>query len=84
MAEIDYQFPDVTLLDEPPPNGEQADEELLDSAARLAQKLNEFGVTGQIKHICPGPVVTTYESSPTPASGTRAQERKEFQQSQTR
>src|SRR5215210_5842751 len=66
MGENDYQYPDVTLLCEPARHGGQSDDELLDSAARLAQKLNEFGVTGQIKHICPGPVVTTYEFKPDP------------------
>ena len=66
MGENSYQYPDVTLLYEPTRRGEQSDGDLLDSAARLAQKLNEFGVTGQIKHICPGPVVTTYEFKPDP------------------
>jgi S-DNA-T family DNA segregation ATPase FtsK/SpoIIIE len=61
MAETDYQYPGVTLLNELPRHSRQADEELLDFAARLAQKLKGFGVTGRIEHICPGPVVTTYE-----------------------
>src|SRR5260221_14786104 len=30
-------------------------------ATKLAEKCREFNVTGQIKYICPGPVVTTYE-----------------------
>jgi S-DNA-T family DNA segregation ATPase FtsK/SpoIIIE len=66
MGETDYHYPDVTLLCEPARHDGQSDDELLDSAARLAQKLNEFDVTGQIKHICPGPVVTTYEFKPDP------------------
>jgi S-DNA-T family DNA segregation ATPase FtsK/SpoIIIE len=66
MGENDYQYPDVTLLCEPARHGGQSDDELLDSAARLAQKLSEFGVAGQIKHICPGPVITTYEFKPDP------------------
>ncbi|MFL6284680.1 MAG: DNA translocase FtsK, partial [Pyrinomonadaceae bacterium] len=33
---------------------------------RVAEKCKEFNVTGQIKHICPGPVVTTYEFKPDP------------------
>jgi DNA segregation ATPase FtsK/SpoIIIE-like protein len=61
-----YQFPDTALLNAPPPYHEQADEELLVRATRLAEKLKEFNVTGQIKHICPGPVVTTYEFKPDP------------------
>src|ERR1700692_2528805 len=35
-------------------------------ATRLAEKCREFNVTGQIKYICPGPVVTTYEFKPDP------------------
>jgi S-DNA-T family DNA segregation ATPase FtsK/SpoIIIE len=61
-----YKMPDVAFLNAPPPHGEQEDEELLSLAARLAEKCKEFNVTGQIKHICPGPVVTTYEFKPDP------------------
>src|SRR4029434_10556659 len=45
---------------------EQADDELLSMATKLAEKCREFNVTGQIKFICPGPVVTTYEFKPDP------------------
>jgi S-DNA-T family DNA segregation ATPase FtsK/SpoIIIE len=61
-----YQFPETALLNAPPPYHEQADEELLGSATRLAEKLKEFNVTGQIMHILPGPAVTTYEFRPDP------------------
>jgi S-DNA-T family DNA segregation ATPase FtsK/SpoIIIE len=62
----DYRMPEVEFLNAPPPHSEQADEELLQLATRLAEKCKEFNVTGQIKHICPGPVVTTYEFKPDP------------------
>ncbi len=62
----DYKLPYVEFLNPPPPHREQADEELLNLATRLAEKCREFNVTGQIKHICPGPVVTTYEFKPDP------------------
>ncbi len=62
----DYSLPPVEFLNEPPPHSEQADAELLGLATRLAEKCKEFNVTGQIKHICPGPVVTTYEFKPDP------------------
>ena len=61
-----YRIPGVEFLNAAPPHGEQADEELLGLATRLAEKCKEFNVTGQIKHICPGPVVTTYEFKPDP------------------
>ena len=62
----DYSMPELEFLKAPPPHSEQADEELLGLATRLAEKCKEFNVTGQIKHICPGPVVTTYEFKPDP------------------
>ncbi|HEX8775444.1 MAG TPA: DNA translocase FtsK 4TM domain-containing protein [Pyrinomonadaceae bacterium] len=65
-AITDYKIPNVEFLNAPPPHSEQADEELLQLATRLAEKCKEFNVTGQIKHICPGPVVTTYEFKPDP------------------
>ncbi len=65
-ALLDYNLPEHLFLTAPPPRHEQADEELLQIATRLAEKCKEFNVTGQIKHICPGPVVTTYEFKPDP------------------
>ncbi len=62
----DYSLPPLEFLNEAPPHSEQADVELLGLATRLAEKCKEFNVTGQIKHICPGPVVTTYEFKPDP------------------
>ena len=62
----DYALPPLHFLNEAPPHSEQADAELLSLATRLAEKCKEFNVTGQIKHICPGPVVTTYEFKPDP------------------
>lgn len=62
----DYALPALHFLNEAPPHSEQADAELLALANRLAEKCKEFNVTGQIKHICPGPVVTTYEFKPDP------------------
>jgi S-DNA-T family DNA segregation ATPase FtsK/SpoIIIE len=60
----DYTPPPLEFLNEAPEHNEQADAELLSLATRLAEKCKEFNVTGQIKHICPGPVVTTYEFKP--------------------
>jgi S-DNA-T family DNA segregation ATPase FtsK/SpoIIIE len=65
-AATDYQLPPVNLLNEPQMRREQADDELLQMATKLAEKCREFNVTGQIKFICPGPVVTTYEFKPDP------------------
>jgi len=65
-AMLDYVYPSLDYLNPAPPRREQADEELLQIAQRVAEKCKEFNVTGQIKHICPGPVVTTYEFKPDP------------------
>jgi S-DNA-T family DNA segregation ATPase FtsK/SpoIIIE len=61
-----YLLPPLGFLNEAPPNCQQADAELLGIASRVAETCKEFNVTGQIKHICPGPVVTTYEFKPDP------------------
>jgi DNA segregation ATPase FtsK/SpoIIIE, S-DNA-T family len=63
---LDYKYPSMEYLNAAPPRREQADAELLEIAKRVAEKCKEFNVTGQIKHICPGPVVTTYEFKPDP------------------
>jgi S-DNA-T family DNA segregation ATPase FtsK/SpoIIIE len=65
-AMLDYALPQTDYLNDAPPRREQADDELLQIAQRVAEKCKEFNVTGQIKHICPGPVVTTYEFKPDP------------------
>jgi len=56
-----YKLPSSSLLR--PPEEEQGvdEDELKDRAARLVEKLAEFGVTGQVTQIHPGPVVTTFE-----------------------
>jgi S-DNA-T family DNA segregation ATPase FtsK/SpoIIIE len=66
VAMLNYKFPPPEFLNAAPPRREQADDELLQIAQRVAEKCKEFNVTGQIKHICPGPVVTTYEFKPDP------------------
>jgi S-DNA-T family DNA segregation ATPase FtsK/SpoIIIE len=62
----DYKLPAEDLLTAAPPRLEYADEEYYALATRLAEKCKEFNVTGKIEHICPGPVVTTYEFKPDP------------------
>ncbi|HUI41390.1 MAG TPA: DNA translocase FtsK, partial [Terriglobia bacterium] len=56
-----YKLPSPALLR--PPEEEQGvdEDELKDRAGRLVEKLAEFGVTGAVTQIHPGPVVTTFE-----------------------
>ncbi|HEU0264695.1 MAG TPA: DNA translocase FtsK, partial [Geobacterales bacterium] len=61
----DFQLPPLTLLDPPPAESGVVDEELLAANARtLEQKLKDFGVSGQVTAIAPGPVITLYEFAP--------------------
>ncbi len=59
-----YKLPNATLLR--PPEDQQGidEEELKERAARLTEKFSEFGVTGAVTQIHPGPVVTTFEFKP--------------------
>jgi S-DNA-T family DNA segregation ATPase FtsK/SpoIIIE len=59
-----YKLPSTALL-RPPDVEERIDEkELKERALRLTEKFAEFGVTGTVTQIHPGPVVTTYEFKP--------------------
>jgi S-DNA-T family DNA segregation ATPase FtsK/SpoIIIE len=59
-----YKLPGTNLLR--PPDDEQGidEEELKERALQLTGKFNEFGVTGAVTQIHPGPVVTTFEFKP--------------------
>jgi len=60
----DFVFPAVGML-RPPVRQEAVDErELMQRAQQLMEKCKEFDVHGQVHHIHPGPVVTTYEFKP--------------------
>ena len=59
-----YKLPSATLLR--PPEAEQGidEDELKERAVHVTDKFAEFGVTGAVTQIHPGPVVTTYEFKP--------------------
>jgi S-DNA-T family DNA segregation ATPase FtsK/SpoIIIE len=60
----DFVFPSLNLL-RPADSQKAIDEnELLQRASQLMEKCKEFDVHGQVHHIHPGPVVTTYEFKP--------------------
>ncbi len=62
----EYKLPATDILVPPAPRSEIADEELKERAIQLAEKCREFNVSGQVKQISPGPVVTTFEFKPDP------------------
>jgi DNA segregation ATPase FtsK/SpoIIIE, S-DNA-T family len=63
---VEYKLPTVDMLTPPSARSEVADDELLERAQQLAEKCKEFNVSGQVKQISPGPVVTTFEFKPDP------------------
>jgi S-DNA-T family DNA segregation ATPase FtsK/SpoIIIE len=60
-----YKLPPLALLDVPPSEHAFVDEAALERSARLLeQKLGDFGVTGRVVEVQPGPVVTMYKLEP--------------------
>ena len=59
-------MPTLSFLRQPEDEIEFDTEELQAKAAALAAKCSEFKVTGEVKQIHPGPVVTTFEFKPDP------------------
>ena len=65
--EGDFITPPLSLLDSPPSTERRVDRGLLEMNARLLEKkLLDFGIDGEVKEICPGPVITMYEFAPAP------------------
>ncbi len=62
----EFVLPNLSFLQEPPDSLEYDEQELVQRAHKLTMKCAEFGVTGQVKQIHPGPVVTTFEFKPDP------------------
>ena len=67
-----YSFPDINLLSSAKDKTAQhlSQKELEKVAAKLEEVLQEFGVSGKIVQIRPGPVVTLYELEPAPGTKT--------------
>ena len=59
-----YKLPSSSLLHRPDEQNAVDEAELKAIAEDILSKCAEFDVTGQITHINPGPVVTTYEFKP--------------------
>ena len=60
----DFVFPSVNMLRPADSQKTVEEDELLQRAGQLMEKCKEFDVHGQVNHIHPGPVVTTYEFKP--------------------
>jgi DNA segregation ATPase FtsK/SpoIIIE, S-DNA-T family len=69
-APLTFNLPSPSLLVEPESRERAIDRSvLLAHAARLERTLLDYGVTGKVEEIHPGPTVTTYELSP--SAGTK-------------
>ncbi|HLV60348.1 MAG TPA: DNA translocase FtsK, partial [Fredinandcohnia sp.] len=68
VSENGFSLPPLALLDVPrEEDARPLDEAQLHATAqRLRQKLEDFGIRGQVERIRPGPVVTMYEFAPAP------------------
>lgn len=67
QARGDWQLPPLSLLDANPQVQEQMTKEAYYKISQqLEEQLGNFGVSGKVVGISPGPVVTTYEYSPAP------------------
>ncbi len=62
----EYDLPTTDFLTPADARIEQKEAELQQVARELSEKTSEFNVAGKVMHICPGPVVTTYEFKPDP------------------
>lgn len=67
IARGDWKLPPLSLLSKSAQVQEKIDNEVYYKLSKqLEQKLKNFGVSGKVVGISPGPVVTTYEYSPAP------------------
>ncbi len=62
-----YTLPSLALLDPPVRLAVKVDEEALHASSQILEnKLSDFGVSGSVVAVRPGPVITTYEFEPAP------------------
>jgi S-DNA-T family DNA segregation ATPase FtsK/SpoIIIE len=61
-----YQFPPISLLNEPPPPEATTPEDYNERAERLANTLYEFKIKVELGEVQTGPVITRYEVIPAP------------------
>ena len=62
-----YVLPSLALLDPPVRLAVKVDEDALHASSQILEnKLSDFGVSGSVVAVRPGPVITTYEFEPAP------------------
>jgi len=64
---LDFSLPSIDLLDPKIQTSEEIDKEAMyQKATLIEEKLSDFGVTGKVMEIRPGPVITMFEYKPAP------------------
>ncbi|MDX2268541.1 MAG: DNA translocase FtsK [Bryobacter sp.] len=63
-SQTQYQLPPFVMLTEAPERTSFDSQELRETASRIKERFEEFGVLGNVVQINPGPVVTTFEFKP--------------------
>jgi len=63
-GQMQYKLPPTGMLSEPQARSIFDSQELRDTASRIKERFEEFGVLGNVVQINPGPVVTTFEFKP--------------------
>ncbi len=62
-----FTLPSIKFLHDPAKRSDSVDDESLQMQSRLLEKkLEDFGISGQVTAVSPGPVVTTFEYEPAP------------------
>jgi len=65
QGEFEFRLPTISLLDEPSePETYMAKDELLEASKRIEERLSNFGVTGRVVEVHPGPVITRFDYEP--------------------
>jgi len=65
--EGDFQLPGIDFLEDPEDRPISVNDENLRMQSKLLEKkLEDFGVTGHVAAVTPGPVITTFEYAPAP------------------
>jgi len=62
-----FKLPSIDLIDDPDGKKKSTDKKKIMTQAKLLEnKLEDFGVQGEVVDILPGPVITTFEYEPAP------------------
>ena len=65
QGEFEFRLPPISLLDDPTePETYMSKDELLDASRRIEERLSNFGVTGRVAEVHPGPVITRFDYEP--------------------